>query len=256
MASIIFENVSKTFLRNGRQMLFRSFLKDLTNGNRVERLVALKDVSFEIKHGESVAFIGRNGAGKSTILNLIAGLLKPDGGRVIVDGNVSALLDLGAGFHPDMTGGENLRINAALLGFSKITINEKFDEIVEFSGLGSFIDQPLRTYSSGMVVRLGFSVAVHLDPSILLIDEVLAVGDAAFQQKSFERILELRKNGSIFVCVAHNPEVLKMLCSRGVWIEQGVVMKSGTIEEASEAYTAAESNVVIIRPDEASQEIL
>lgn len=188
----------------------------------------MKRVSLELKEGDSLAVIGPNGAGKSTLLSLIAGLSWPDEGRVEVIGRVGALLELGSGFHPDLTGAENVRLNAALLGSSRRRVGEKFDEIVEFSGLGDFIDEPLRTYSAGMILRLAFSVAMTVDPDILLIDEVLAVGDEAFQAKCMVRIMELKRAGRVLVCISHATETLRSLCSRAIWLDHGQAVKEGS----------------------------
>lgn len=236
MASIAFRGVNKSFARQGRQMLLGSLMKELRNGRKHDRLVALHNISFELGDGDSVAIVGRNGAGKSTLLSLMAGLLRPDCGTIEIEGRIAALLDLGAGFHPDLTGRENLFVNAALLGLGRREVEERFERIVEFSGLGDFIHQPLRTYSSGMVVRLAFAVAVHVDPEILLIDEVLGVGDTSFQEKCFAEIHRLKNSGSLFVCVSHAADVLRQLAEKAIWIEEGEVVKSGPIEEVLEAY--------------------
>ena len=236
MASIVFQAVTKSFARAGRQMLLRSLLKQLRDEQKHERLVALQNVSFEFYDGESVAIVGRNGAGKSTLLNLIAGLSEPDSGSIQVEGRIAALLDLGAGFHPDLTGRENLFVNAALLGLRRKEAEQRYQAIVEFSGLGDFIDQPLRTYSSGMVVRLGFAVAVNVDPDVLITDEVLAVGDANFQEKCFAEIQRLKDSGTLFVCVSHATVVLPRICKKALWLEQGELVMSGPIDDVLRAY--------------------
>ena len=184
-----------------------------------------------------MAVIGANGAGKSTLLALTAGMAEPSSGTVSVEGRVAALLELGSGFHPDLTGTENVYMNSALLGFTEKRTRAIFDEIVDFSGVGDFIDEPLRTYSSGMVVRLAFSIAVNLDPDILIIDEVLAVGDAAFQSKCFERILKLRRAGKTFVCVSHSREMLKDICETAIWLDHGQAVMEGPLEEVHRAYS-------------------
>jgi len=249
MLSIKFRSVTKTYARSARQMLFSSLVSRIGRRDRHERLVALNDVSFEVGEGESLAIVGRNGAGKSTILNLIARVSFPDLGTIEVQGRVAALLDLGSGFHPDLTGTENLYVNASLLGFSRRDVLERYDEIVDFSGLGDFMDQPLQTYSSGMVMRLAFSIAVTVQPNILLIDEILAVGDATFQEKSFERISSLQSSGCSFVCVSHAPVTLKKLCTKAIWVEQGVLRKSGELSAVLAAYQEAEAHTLAIRPD-------
>ncbi len=236
MAAIIFKGVTKSFSRTGRQMLLRSFLTQLRERQTEQRLMALKDISFELHEGDSVAIVGRNGAGKSTLLSLIAGLSRPDSGTIIVEGRLAALLDLGAGFHPDLTGRENLFINSALFGLSRHEVYERYDRIVEFSGLGEFVNQPLRTYSSGMIVRLAFSVAVHVDPEIILIDEVLAVGDANFQEKCIQEIERLKHSGSLFICVSHGTAVLRQLCKKAIWLEHGSLVQKGDINEVLRAY--------------------
>ena len=181
---------------------------------------ALKRVSFSLERGESLAVIGSNGAGKSTLMGLVAGISQPDEGTVTVNGQVAALLELGWGFHPDLTGRENVRLNAALLGLSRKQTAEAFERIAEFSGIREFIDEPLRTYSTGMMMRLAFSVAIHRDPEILLVDEVLAVGDAAFQAKCIEKIHEFRECGENFtvrVAYDHHPAVMRPRCLAGPW---------------------------------------
>ena len=217
-------------------MLLRSFLRQGLNGRGEQRLIALRRISFELGNGDSVAIVGRNGAGKSTLLNLMAGLSLPDSGRIAVDGRLAALLELGAGFHPDLTGQENLFVNAALLGLSRKEVKQRYDAIVEFSGLGDFIDQPLRTYSSGMSVRLAFAVAVNVDAEILLIDEVLGVGDVNFQEKCFAEIKRLKDSGALFVCVSHNTNVLREICTKALWLEQGELVMSGNIDEVLQVY--------------------
>jgi len=237
MASIVFHAVTKSFMRNSRQTLLRSlFLGQIRDSNKQERFIALNNVSFDLRDGESVAIVGRNGAGKSTLLNLIAGLSEPDSGTIEVKGRVAALLDLGAGFHPDLTGRENLFVNAALNGLRRKEAEQRYDSIVEFSGLGDFIDQPLRTYSSGMYVRLGFAVAVNVDPDIFIIDEVLAVGDGNFQEKCFAKIRQLKESGTLFVCASHAPLVLRQICKKALWLEQGELVMGGAIDEVLGAY--------------------
>jgi ABC-type polysaccharide/polyol phosphate transport system ATPase subunit len=248
MASIVFQGVTKSFARAGRQMLLRSLLMQLHDGQEHERLVALRDISFELRDGESVAIVGRNGAGKSTLLNLIAGLSEPDSGNIGVEGRVAALLDLGAGFHPDLSGRENLYVNAALLGLRRKEAQQRYKSIVDFSGLGDFIDQPLRTYSSGMVVRLGFAVAVNVNPDILIIDEVLAVGDANFQEKCFAEIQRLKDSGTLFVCASHAAAALPRICKRALWLEQGELVMNGGIDDVLRAYKHDAHGVQIRMP--------
>ena len=201
-----------------------------------EPFYALRNVSFHVEDGESLAMVGSNGAGKSTLLSLAAGLTLPDQGKVTVNGRIAALLELGSGFHPDLTGAENLVLNAALLGLSKRKTNELFDRIVEFSGIGEFIDDPLRTYSSGMVMRLAFSVAIQCEPDILLIDEVLAVGDASFQEKSKEALAYFRRAGKSMLFVSHSAAAVRDMCDRAIWIDHGAVMMDGGVEDVLDAY--------------------
>ena len=236
MSVVAFHNVSKTFSRHAGQMLLRSHLARLFKGEHRERFHALRDVSFEVEKGEGLAVIGPNGAGKSTLLNLIAGLCRPDEGSVEVNGRVTALLELGSGFHPDLTGRENVFLNAALLGLTRARTTELFEEIVDFSGVGDFIDEPLRTYSSGMSLRLAFSVAINVEPEILLIDEVLAVGDSAFQQKCFGRIRQFRDAGKDLICVSHATGVVRQLCDRAIWLDHGELMMAGAVTEVTDAY--------------------
>jgi ABC-type polysaccharide/polyol phosphate transport system ATPase subunit len=180
--------------------------------------------------------VGPTGAGKSTLLGLLAGLAQPDCGEITVNGRVAALLELGSGFHPDLTGAENLWLNASLLGLTRKRTEELFDTIVEFAGIGEFIGEPLRTYSAGMLMRLAFSVAVNTDADILVIDEILAVGDQAFQAKCFERILEFRRGSKTILCVSHSLEMLESLCDRALWLDHGEVMMDGTMRSVREAY--------------------
>ncbi len=211
----------------------------LLRPNVHETFYALREISFSIDHGQSMAVIGHNGAGKSTLLNLTTNLCRPDRGAVEVNGRVAALLELGAGFHPDLTGAENVRINAALMGFSRRNVREKFDEIVAFSELEDFIDEPLRTYSTGMSMRLAFSVAVSVNPDILIVDEVLGVGDLSFQAKCLERIMQFRHDGKTILCVSHSNETLMGLCDRAMWLDHGRMMESGPIAQVVEAYKNA-----------------
>ena len=239
MIPITFQNVTKSFHLHGGQRLVREHVMHFFRDWKKERFYALKHITFHVNPGESMAVIGPNGAGKSTLLSLVAGLSQPDEGAVEVNGRVAALLELGAGFHPDLTGAENVRLNALLLGLSRKRTRELFGEIVEFSGIGDFISEPLRTYSTGMIMRLAFSVAVNVDPEILLIDEVLAVGDAAFQQKCFQRIRQFRRSGKTIVCVSHASGMVQELCDRAIWLDHGEVLMTGPILEVTEAYAAS-----------------
>jgi ABC-type polysaccharide/polyol phosphate transport system ATPase subunit len=239
MAVIEFQNVTKCFSRSGGSKLLRVFLQERLQKRHKDVFCALKDVSFRVEEGESMAIIGANGAGKSTLLSLVAGLTRPNEGRMEVNGKVAALLELGTGFHPDLTGDENVYLNASILGLSRKRTAECFDAIVDFSGIGDFIHQPIRTYSSGMVMRLAFAVAIHVEPDILIIDEVLAVGDQSFQTKCFERICELKRAGKTLLFVSHAPEMVKRLCDHSIWLEHGRVKAHGPPEEVLAAYGGA-----------------
>jgi lipopolysaccharide transport system ATP-binding protein len=240
MSVIEFHNVSKKFTRHAGQMLLRNHLTRFFTGQRSDPFFALKHVSFSLERGESLAVIGSNGAGKSTLMGLVAGISQPDEGTVAVNGQVAALLELGSGFHPDLTGRENVRLNAALLGLSRSQTAEAFERIVEFSGIREFIDEPLRTYSTGMMMRLAFSVAIHRDPEILLVDEVLAVGDAAFQAKCIEKIHEFRNAGKTLLCVSHSTTI-RQLCERAVWLDHGELILSGAVADVLEAYAGRQT---------------
>jgi lipopolysaccharide transport system ATP-binding protein len=194
---------------------------------RQHRFMALNDVSFEVAQGECLGLIGSNGSGKSTTLALIAGVLKPQVGRVHVQGRVCPLLELGAGFHPELTGRENILLNGILLGLTRREVSSKQDEIIAFGELEPFLDQPVRTYSSGMVARLGFSVAAHLDPEILLIDEVLAVGDLRFQAKCREKLQEFKGRKVTIVLVSHSLEEVRGFCGRVIWLKDGKIAADG-----------------------------
>jgi ABC-type polysaccharide/polyol phosphate transport system ATPase subunit len=237
MAIIQFEHVSKTFPHTGGAKLLRAHLQNRLRGRKREVFYALRDVSFQLERGESLAIIGGNGAGKSTLLSLVAGLSTPNEGRVTVNGHVAALLELGSGFHADLTGRENVRLNASLLGLSRKRTAENFDAMVEFSGIGDYIDEPLRTYSTGMVMRLAFSVAVHVDPDILIIDEVLSVGDQGFQAKSLDRISQFKRAGKTLLFVSHVPEMVRRFCDRTLWLDHGEVVQVGAPEEVMSAYS-------------------
>lgn len=200
---------------------------------------ALKNVSLEVEEGSMYALIGHNGSGKSTLLRIIAGIYKPTSGRVITNGRISALLELGAGFHPDLTGRENVYLNASLMGLSHKEIDSVFDSIVEFSGVEPFIDSPVKHYSSGMYVRLGFAVAVHVNPKILIIDEVIAVGDEAFQRKCMDHLYELRKQGVTIIVVTHSTDIVRTMCDRALWLDHGRPMMEGTAIEVTNAYLEA-----------------
>ena len=203
---------------------------------RLEKLDVLKGINLTIQKGECVALVGRNGAGKSTLLALLSKIYKPTAGHVEVSGRIAPLLELGAGFHPDLTGLENILFNGMILGLTRKEVNERIDAIVEFSELQSHIDAPVRTYSSGMLARLGFSVAIHVDADILIVDEVLAVGDYAFEQKCYDFISQFRAKGGTILFVSHNPESVQRVADRCVWLVDGQVKMDGSPQEVLSAY--------------------
>ena len=255
MSLIEVKGVSKIFHRNTGRKLLREQLMDLLRGRREEEIFyALRDVSFDVAEGESVALIGENGAGKSTMLSLVTGLAKPDTGSVKVNGRVAALLALGSGFHPDLTGEENVYMNAALLGFSEREAKARFASIVEFSEIGKFIDEPIRTYSSGMVVRLAFAIAVHVDPAILIVDEVLSVGDAHFQDKCTKKIADLRRQGITMLSVSHDPGMVLNFCDRAIWLHKGELIRDGNVAPVLEDYAnfVADPSAGLPVPDRAA----
>ena len=201
-----------------------------------DEFLALDDVSFEIKKGEVVGIVGNNGAGKSTLLKVISGILRPTKGSVALGGNVVPMLELGSGFDFDLSGRENIFLNGAILGYSESFLKEKYDDIVEFSELGEFINIPVRNYSSGMIMRLAFSIASQVVPDILIVDEILAVGDAAFQEKSYARMVELMGHGTTVLLVSHNIEQIRRLCDRVIWLDHGQVKAVGETQEICDAY--------------------
>lgn len=203
---------------------------------RHQDFLALDQVNINVKNGEVFGIIGKNGAGKSTLLKLVARVMKPTSGRVWVRGRVAPLLEYGAGFHPELTGRENVYLNGALLGFTQRQMKEKFDRIVDFAELWDFIEAPLRTYSSGMIARLGFAIATDVDPDILIVDEVLSVGDEAFQQKSSERMLSFQQQGTSIIIVSHNMAIIQQMCDRVAWIDHGCLQMIGTPAETIQAY--------------------
>jgi lipopolysaccharide transport system ATP-binding protein len=200
---------------------------------------ALRDVSFEVNPGEVIGVIGKNGAGKSTLLKILSRITYPTGGKVQLNGRVSSLLEVGTGFHPELTGRENVYLNGTILGMTRDEINQKFDEIVSFSGVSKFIDTPVKFYSSGMGVRLAFSVAAHLEPEILLIDEVLSVGDAAFQKKSLGKMEEVSQQGRTVLFVSHNMGAVRSLCSRGLLLEEGTLVKDDNVDAVINTYLSS-----------------
>jgi ABC-type polysaccharide/polyol phosphate transport system ATPase subunit len=211
----------------------------LLRGRRAkyEEFWALKDVSFEVAHGATLGIIGSNGSGKTTMLKCLTGIYTPEKGMIKVDGKLAALLELGAGFHPELTGAENIFLNGSILGMSKRDVQNKFASIVEFAGLEKFINTPVKNFSSGMVVRLGFSIASHVEPEILLIDEILSVGDQDFQRKSSEKIEEFRREGRTIVVVSHSLGLVQQLCKEVIWLDKGQIRQSGPAAEVIAAYT-------------------
>ena len=233
---LAFHHVSKRFSYTPSRKLLRTHAQNWFRPAKSNVFYALRDVSFSVRDGEGLAVIGPNGAGKSTLLGVATQLCYPEEGSVSVNGRVAALLELGSGFHSDLTGEENLRINASLLGMSRKTTNDLFEAIVDFSGLGDFIQQPLRIYSTGMVLRLAFSVAIHADPDILVIDEVIAVGDSAFQAKCFERLLQFRRAGKTILCATHSAALLLEICDKAIWLDHGHLVAEGSLQEILAAY--------------------
>lgn len=234
--SIIVDHVSKRFLKRNTHSFKEAFVGWIRGKKvRADRFTALDDLSFQIGEGEAVAVMGMNGSGKSTTLKLISGVLEPDEGRVYTHGRVAGLIEVGAGFHPDLSGRENVYLNAAILGMSKEEIDDRFDEIVAFSEIGEFIDQEVKHYSSGMFMRLAFSVAIHVELDVLLVDEVLSVGDGPFRAKCSEKIKELTARGVTMLVVSHSINMVKDLCDRGIVIKKGKKVFDGPIDEAIEA---------------------
>lgn len=242
MAGIRVQSVSKRFRRyadNRPYTLQEAFVRGFRRFHAPEEFWALQDVSLDVAGGEMVGVIGRNGAGKSSLLRLVGGVGKPDAGTITVHGRLGALIDLGAGFHPELTGRENAYLNGVISGFSRRQMNAIFDEIVQFAELESFIDNPLRTYSTGMQLRLAFSVAVHVQPEVLLVDEVLAVGDLGFQQKCLDRIRQLQSQGAAILFVTHDLGMAQQFCDRIVWLNSGQVAAAGSPDQVVSAYREA-----------------
>ena len=231
-SAIEVEVVSKRFRLYHEQ--YRTLKERVIHAGRIphEDFWALRDVSLSVEPGETVGLLGHNGSGKSTLLKCIAGILRPTSGSITTTGRLSALLELGAGFHPDLTGRENVYLNGSILGLPRREIERRFDEIVAFAELESFIDNQVKHYSSGMYVRLGFSVAVHTDPDLLLVDEVLAVGDEAFQRKCLDRVRRLQRDGVTIVFVTHSPDLVRQICNRAVVLDHGMVVADAPAGEA------------------------
>lgn len=233
-------NVSMRFRMNSDKIMsLKEYATTALRGKlNYQEFTALNHVSFTVKKGETLGLIGRNGAGKSTMLKVISGILKPTEGSVMCNGNVVPMLELGSGFDMDLNGRENIFLNGAILGYSEEFLNAKYNEIVEFSELGQFIEVPIRNYSSGMLARLAFSIATVVQPEILIVDEILAVGDAPFQEKSKKRMLELMGGGTTVLFVSHDIEQIREMCSRVIWLEKGKVRMAGDAKELCSAYGA------------------
>ncbi|MCA9916340.1 MAG: ABC transporter ATP-binding protein [Anaerolineales bacterium] len=238
--AVQFDNVSKRYeLGTGQTSIKRLLRKTLTNESKLPEsqiLWALKDVNFSVEPGSALGLVGPNGSGKTTSLKLLSRITYPTTGHVRINGRISALIELGAGFHPDLTGRENVYLNGTILGMKREEIDKRFDQIVDFSGIERFIDTPVKRYSSGMYVRLGFSVAAHVEPDVLLVDEVLAVGDAQFRQKCARRIDELQKMGTTIVFVAHNLYLVRSICDQAVFLLNGVAQRQGDVDSVLNEY--------------------
>lgn len=237
-AMIEVSDVSMCFrMNNDRILSLKEFVTTALRGKlRYSEFLALDHVSFEVKKGETLGLIGRNGAGKSTMLKIIAGILKPTQGEVICRGNVVPMLELGSGFDIDLNGRENIFLNGAILGYSQEFLKEKYNDIVEFSELGDFIEMPIRNYSSGMLARLAFSVAAVVNPEILIVDEILSVGDAAFQEKSHKRMIELMGGGTTVLFVSHSLKEIREMCGKVVWLDHGRIKMFGNAKQVCDAY--------------------
>lgn len=248
------ENLAKQYMIGGEknpQQTFREMINGIVSapikrlrslsgiGKETSTIWAVNDVSFQIKQGEVVGVIGRNGAGKSTLLKLLSRITAPTAGKIVLKGRIGSLLEVGTGFHPELSGRENIFLNGAILGMSRIEINKKFDEIVEFSEVEKFLDTPVKRYSSGMYVRLAFAVAAHLDPEILLVDEVLAVGDSEFQKKCFKKLGKVANDGRVVIVVSHNMSAIQRLCSSAMVLEHGEISASGDVNDCIQRYLAS-----------------
>ena len=242
MAAIEIENVTRIYQKYSAQHRFKTFKSAMIKGDFFkslrsdEKVMALDNVSFKVDRGTTFGVIGENGSGKSTLLKVVTGIAKPTSGRVDVKGKVSALIELGAGFHPEITGRENIYINGIMLGLSKKEINDKYEEIVKFAELEDFIDAPVKTYSSGMYMRLGFSIAINVNPDVLLVDEVLAVGDASFVPKCLDRIQDFRRRKKTILFVSHDLSTVEKICDRVAWLKAGQIQTIGESRRVIDAY--------------------
>ena len=232
-------NISMSFRMDvNRSSGLKEWVVNLVAGKRdVREFKALSDIQFTVKKGEVVGIIGRNGSGKSTLLKIISGIYKPTVGSVALAGNVVPMLELGSGFDPELTGRENIFLNGAILGYTEEYLKSKLEEIIAFSELGSFVDMPIKTYSSGMMIRLAFSIATVVTPEILIVDEILAVGDEFFQKKSFTRMQELMSGGTTVLFVSHSIEQIRQICNRAIWLEQGAIKMIGDTDIVCDSYT-------------------
>src|ERR1700736_125365 len=232
LRDVLTDKAKSLFRRNGNPR------SDIRNPQSNE-IWALRDVSFEVKQGEVIGIIGRNGAGKSTLLKILSRITEPTTGRVRLKGRVASLLEVGTGFHPELTGRENIFLNGAVLGMTRAEIQRKFDEIIDFAEVEKFLDTPVKRYSSGMYVRLAFAVAAHLEPEILVVDEVLAVGDAEFQKKCLGRMNDVAHEGRTVLFVSHNMQAVRRLCERALLLEDGKLVKEGDVASVAEHYLAS-----------------
>ena len=248
MHAIDIDHATKTYRRYGRRRQFATLKSALLSGSLItdlkpaETFTALQDVSLRVEEGETVGVIGPNGSGKSTLLKLVAGITKPTSGTVNVKGRISALIELGAGFHPEISGRENIFINGIMLGLSKREVVQKFEEIVEFAELEEFIDAPVKTYSSGMYARLGFAVAIHVNPDVLLVDEILAVGDQGFTHKCLDKFAEFRRRGKTILLVTHSLSLVERFCDDAVWLDSGLIKAVGDPKRVVDAYLSHVEN--------------
>lgn len=236
--AIIVEGVSKKFrLFHERNQTLKSAVM---RGRRVvaDDFWALRDVSFEVPRGQTLGLIGRNGSGKSTLLKTLARIYQPDEGRIVLNGRVSSMLEVGSGFHPELSGRENIFLNGSILGLTRKQVTARFDEIVDFSGVETYIDQPVKNYSSGMYVRLGFAVAVHTEPDILMVDEILSVGDGAFRKKSRQKFLEFTGQGRTVILVSHSLSQIRSMCQQTAWLHDGRLRALGPTDQVVDAYEA------------------
>jgi ABC-type polysaccharide/polyol phosphate transport system ATPase subunit len=255
-SAIEFRNVSRRFvLRNEQRTSFQDwFIGLIRPRGHGEEFWALRDVSFSVRHGEAVGILGRNGAGKSTLLKLVTRVLEPTSGDIVTNGRIHAMLELGAGFHPELSGRDNVFLNGSLYGFSRREMEQRFEDVVRFADLERFINTPVKHYSSGMFMRLGFAIAVHMEPEILVIDEVLAVGDAAFQRKGYEALERLKETGTTILFVSHNAEQVRTFCERSVLLEGGQMIDIGPTNEVVDHYqrmlqeVTVDASILRVRP--------